>query len=712
MYNRLIKYFSTVFLLLFFVNGFSQNFFTDSPKKTTEFFSKNKDISLKEIQQLLYHEVRALRRLYSNQKKFRSPYMDKLDKTNTDSDRYISYAELPEIHKSEKLLSLYHEKKKDLDYHMYHTTEYSKLVLKSLPSYGGFVYQKNLNFQLLSAYLNGKENSNDEFKFYTQVDSAKVLYSYRYPKTIDTIRVKVGKSKLSNKYDIALEPHMDYGVVAKMPFNRNLKILDIAGVDKKGKILLANVLSKYNTYNLNDKSLLKPISDKVQILITLNEKISSGEIKSIEEFKSKLDELKKDYGFKTILKSPIVSQNFLFQIFGYAEEVVIYIQTEEGFISEKLNIISQKKQHPIYDSYDDRSKDYTEPSEYFYNKKKKKKLSDNAYFNIEFLGGTLFKVKNKEKKCERLHVTKKGRIEKFDNCSGKLIQLANNGFLIEHTDRYGIDQKSVAIYDDSAKLKFKGTNGAPANLLFKNSHFIVTTSGKQDRFILGNFKLTELLDNYKIYSPHKALVFKGEKCGIINDFGKELVPLKYTKCQMIGQHHFIANLNTEQVIVTDDDKIVHTETTHYLEPVQGVEGRPNSFLPYLNLTVFEEKKLFGLKNINGEIIFPPKAKEISEVGVNRIAIRLENNLLGIVDEKGKVIVPFDYEDINPYYRGFTILVSNNGKKFTFYNLDGKVKAIHNAKETYEIWNVFRRPTLVLDDKIHIRYNGNIFDRAD
>jgi len=712
MHNRSIKYFTTFFLLLFFVNGFGQNFFTDSQKKTTEFFNKNKDISLKEIQQLLYHEVKTLRKLYNNQKKFKSPYIDKLDKTNTDPDRYISYSELPEIHRSEKLLGLYHEKKKDLDYRMYHTTEYSKLVLNSLPSYGGFVYQKNLNFQLLSAYLNGKGNPDVEFKFYTQVDSAKVLYSYRYPKTVDTIRVKVGKSKSSNKYGITLEPYMDYGVVAKMPFNRNLKILDVAGVDKKGKTLLANVLSKYNIYNLNDKSLLKPISDKVQILITLHEKISSNEIKSVEEFKKTLYELKTDYGFKTISKSPIVSRNFLFQIFGYAEEVVIYLQTEEGFISEKLNITSQKKQHPIYDSYDDRSKNYDEASEYFYHKKKKKKLSDNAYFNIEFLGGTLFKVKNKEKKCERLRVTRKGRLEKFDNCSGKLIQLANNGFLIEHTDSYGIDQESVAIYNDEAKLKFKGTNGVAANLLFKNSHFIVTTSGKQNRFILGNFELTELLDNYKIYSPHKALIFKGEKCGIIDDFGKELVPLKYTKCQMIGQHHFIANLNTEQVIVTDDDKITHTETTHYLEPVQGVEGRPNSFLPYLNLTVFEEKKLFGLKNINGEIIFPPKAKEVSEVGVNRIAIRLENNLLGVVDEKGKVIIPFDYEEINPYYREFTILVSNKGKTFTFYDLNGEVKIIHNAKETYEIWNVFRRPTLVLDDKVHIRYNGYIFDEAD
>ena len=407
MYNRLIKYFSTVFLLLFFVNGFSQNFFTDSPKKTTEFFSKNKDISLKEIQQLLYHEVRALRRLYSNQKKFRSPYMDKLDKTNTDSDRYISYAELPEIHKSEKLLSLYHEKKKDLDYHMYHTTEYSKLVLKSLPSYGGFVYQKNLNFQLLSAYLNGKENSNDEFKFYTQVDSAKVLYSYRYPKTIDTIRVKVGKSKLSNKYDIALEPYMDYGVVAKMPFNRNLKILDIAGVDKKGKILLANVLSKYNTYNLNDKSLLKPISDKVQILITLNEKISSGEIKSIEEFKSKLDELKKDYGFKTISKSPIVSQNFLFQIFGYAEEVVIYIQTEEGFISEKLNITSQKKQHPIYDSYDDRSKIIPNQVNTSTIKRKRKNYQIMRTSILSFLEELYSKLRTKKKNAKDYMLQKK-----------------------------------------------------------------------------------------------------------------------------------------------------------------------------------------------------------------------------------------------------------------------------------------------------------------
>jgi hypothetical protein len=710
--KELTKNFLTFFLLLFFTSGFSQNFFTDSPQKTTEFFYKNKNISLKEIQQLLYHEVKTLRRTYNNRTKFRSPYIEKLDKTNTDPERYISHSKLPEIHRPQKLLNLYHEKKKDLDYHMYHTTEYSKLVLNNLPSYGGFVYQKNLNFQFLSAYLNGKESHKDEFKFYTQVDSAKVLYSYRYPKTIDTIRVQVGKPKSSNIYGITLEPYMDYGIVAKVPYNINYKILDVAGVDKNGKTLLANVLSNYNNYNITDKSLLKQVGHKLQILITLHDQIISHEIKSVDAFKTALIKLKKDYDFKTISKSPIISQNFLFQLFGYAQEVVIYIQTEEGFISEKLNITSQKKQHPIYDSYDDRSKNYDEPNEYFYNKKKKRKLPEKAYFNIEFLGGGMFKVKNKEKKCERLLVTKKGKLKKFDDCYGNLKRLENDGFLIEYTSNYGMNQDSVFIYDREGKLRLEVVNGTPMNEIFYNSHFIVSSSNKQDRFILGNYKQTEILDSYQIFSPHKALIFKGEKCGIIDDFGKKLVPLKYTKCQMIGQHHFIAYLNSQQVIVSDKNKIVHKETLHYLEPIRRIKENEDLSIPYLNLVIFEEKNLFGLKNIKGETIYPPTAKGISEVGPNRIAIQLKNDMLGVIDEKGNVVIPFEYEEINPYYKGFAILINDKGKKFTFFELNGEVKTIHKAKETYEIWNVFGRPTLVLDDKIHIRYNGYIIEEAE
>ncbi len=712
MKNRLLEKIFTFLLLLFFTSGFSQNFFTDSRQKTDEFFRKNKDISLKEIQQLLYHEVKTLRKTYNNRTKFRSPYIEKLDKTNTDPERYISYSELPEIHRPQKLLNLYHEKKKDLDYRMYHTTEYSKLVLKNLPSYGGFVYQKNLNFQFLSAYLNGKESHKDEFKFYTQVDSAKVLYSYRYPKTIDTIRVQVGKSKSSNIYGITLESYMDYGIVAKVPYNTNYKILDVAGVDKNGKTLLANVLSNYNNYNTTDQSLLKTIGNKIQILIALYDGIISNEIKSVDAFKIALTKLKKDYGFKTISKSPIISQNFLFQIFGYAKEVVIYIQTEEGFISEKLNITPQKEQHSVYDTYDDRSKNYNEPNEYFYNKRKKKKLSDKAYFSIEFLGGSLFKVKNKEKKCERMLVTKKGRLKKFDDCSGSLKRLSNDGFLIEYTSNYGMNQDSVFIYDRDGKLRLEVANGTPMNEFFVNSHFIVSSSDKQDRFILGNYKQTEILDSYQIFSPDKALIFKGEKCGIIDDFGKKLVPLKYTKCQMIGQHHFIAHLNSQQVIVSDKNKIVHKETLHYLEPISRIKENEGLSIPYLDLVIFKENDLFGLKNIKGEIIHPPTAKGISEVGPNRIAIQLKNDMLGVIDEKGNVVIPFEYEEINPYYKGFAILINDKGKKFTFFELNGKVKTIHKAKKTYEIWSVFGRPTLVLDDKIHVRYNGYIFEEAE
>ena len=44
--------------------GFSQDFFIDSPEKTTEFFEKNKNISLAELQQLLSYEYQNLKKLY------------------------------------------------------------------------------------------------------------------------------------------------------------------------------------------------------------------------------------------------------------------------------------------------------------------------------------------------------------------------------------------------------------------------------------------------------------------------------------------------------------------------------------------------------------------------------------------------------------------------------------------------------------------------
>jgi len=714
-----MKYFTAFLFLCFCSNGLGQDFFIDSQEKTTDFFKKNENISLVEIQQLLYYEYKQLKNLYDVSIQYDSPYLDRLKKENTNPERYISYAELPEVHKYQTLIHLYHEKKEDINYYTYHNTESSSAVLKDMPRYGKFPYQSNIDLRPISAYVNGKENKDKlDFKFYTKIDSLKVLYSYRYPKNIDTIRLKVGALKSNNKYGITLKKYEDYGVEAIVPYNPSIKFLDVAGIDKNGKTLLGNVLDHYNNYDKENDNLIKAIASKYHIVQMLHNEISQNKINSTKEFLSRLEELKKEFGFVSISKSPIITQNILFQIFGNAEEVLIYIQTEEGFISEKLNIPSSKKLHSIFDYYEDETKEWNKPKTYFYDKKKKRKLTNKAYTNIEFLGGNLFKTElgnrhlNEEYKCERILVTKDHKLKKFDNCSGSLKTLSNGGFILEYYDNYGIEQDSVKIFDESGELKFKGTNGVAMNEIFKNSHFIVTSEGEQERFILGNYKITDLLDNYQIYNSHKALIYKGKKCGIIDDFGKELVPTEYTNCYMIGQHHFIAEYKENQVIVNDKNSITHTETQHHLEPITGFEGTFGALTPYINLAVYKENNLYGIKDINGNIIYLPKAEEVFEVGPNRLAIRLENDLIGVINEKGETVIPFQFEAINPFYGGFAMLINENGKKITFYNLEGKIETVHKAEENYEIWNVFSKPTLILDDKIHIRYNGVIFDRAE
>jgi hypothetical protein len=123
---------------------------------------------------------------------------------------------------------------------------------------------------------------------------------------------------------------------------------------------------------------------------------------------------------------------------------------------------------------------------------------------------------------------------------------------------------------------------------------------------------------------------------------------------------------------------------------------------------FEANGLKGIKNKKGQIIYPAKAKEIFEVGLDRFAITDENGKLGVINNKGEVIIPFIYDKINPYFKDFTLLINEDAKKFTFYNYVGKVVAEHKANEFYEIIvETYNNPVLILDDKIIISYDGKI-----
>jgi hypothetical protein len=709
MNNTLINCLLVASLFLFSIKGFGQDFFLDSPEKTKAFFKENKDISILEIKELLFLEYKFLERLYSGNKRFDRYNIDALIAANSNPERYVSTTRLPDFYTPQQLLDIFLEKKEDLNYKMYHTEEDSTIGLSDAPSYRGRIYSKDTHFAFLAAYKDGKETLDAGFDFYTHIDSIKVLYSYRRPKTIDSIRIKVGAEQPGNKYGITAEKYKDYGVILNIPYNPNFKILDRVGIDENGTPLVATQRSTIAVMDSLNYDLQNQAYTKAEIVVELYKQIDKGEIISVKEFRSRFDDLKKKYGFTAFVKSPILSQRTLLQVYGYAKEVVLYLQTEEELLIEKFNIKNQEELHPIFATYTDSSLDYTEPNEFFYNKKKKKKLSGTPFQNITYLGGPLFLVEDKNEKCERLLITKEGTFAKFDQCDGGLAHLSNGGFMIQQTNRYG-EQQNVKIFDDTGKLRYEGKNGSNANEFFEDSHFVLIFSEGKRKLLLGNYEQTELFDDLEIYRPHRALVYKDNKCGIIDDFGKELVPINYTDCNRAGWDHFIAKLDGEYVIVSDNNTITHKETEHALEPLPLAESEFVISTQYMNLVVFIENGLYGLKNIYGKIVYPAKAIGIQEVGNYRIAVRLEDDSLGVIDEKGKTIIPFEYEDINPYYGEYAILVSNKGKKFTFFDYNGKVKITHEAEESYEIWNIMSRPTLILDDKIHIRYNGVIFDR--
>ncbi len=711
-FSRIMK--SYTFFILFLTSlSYSQDkHFSFEGAQLFHDLNESRNPPIQKIQLDLEMEIQSIKKYWSKNE-FTAYYIKNLDKSNTDPERYITYSSLPEIHSPKYLMGLFYQKTKDLGYSMYHDGKKSSVVVPRLPSYGKFPYQKTLDSRPMSSFLDGKEVEKVKFKFYTSVDSVKLLYSYSYPEQVDTIRLKVDDLNQTNPYGLTLKRYKDYGIAVDLPYNNQIEIVDVAGIDKDGKPLLSNVLDSYYNMASNEQS-QRQIRTYKQMIIKLYSEIAEGKITTTNEFKAKLLALEREYEWSPDWEKLIKTKKYLLQIFGYAEEVVLYVKTKTRFIHKGVVVANSELAHPIYDYFTNEDLDYDQPGEFFYNKQTKKKMTEQGYRNIYFIGGNFFRVESINDECKRLIVNQEGQLEYFDDCSGKLTMLNNGGVLIEYTDRYGDNQDSVKIYDKNGSLKLTGENCNLINEIFKETHFIALPVENKVRFMLEDYTLTDTLDNYHIYSTHKALVLKDDKFGVIDDNGRVLVPFEYTDCQIIGQNHILVVKDGKQQIISDNNEIKFEENEHQLGVVPVVENSMGFNIPYLNLVTFEENDLLGIKDINGKVVFPPKAKGISEIGYNRIVIRLENDLIGVIDKDGNEIIPFKYNDINPYYRGYTILVNSDstGTEFTFFDYNGTIKATYKAEVDYEIWNVLGKPTLIIDSKTYIRYNGEISEQVE
>ena len=131
-------------------------------------------------------------------------------------------------------------------------------------------------------------------------------------------------------------------------------------------------------------------------------------------------------------------------------------------------------------------------------------------------------------------------------------------------------------------------------------------------------------------------------CGVINyNTGEYIVPIEYETVEWISNGYFLAHKSNGESIVMN------------LQGEKLFSGVYQGFYEYLlsEKKVSENETLYGITDINGNIILPTEYKSIIErfndslTKVIRYEVVREDGKTGVVDTHGEEIIPVEYDEI-------------------------------------------------------------------
>lgn len=183
----------------------------------------------------------------------------------------------------------------------------------------------------------------------------------------------------------------------------------------------------------------------------------------------------------------------------------------------------------------------------------------------------------------------------------------------------------------------------------------------------GGIDLTSVLYWEKDFGQGKELigVSKNEKKGLIDKTGKIILPFQYNEIMYLPENHIF--------MIEQDEKIGIADKTGKMQiPLTYDDIRVEGDLVFLMKEESEEKGTTDVLNNAGKkiISYPSffsmggKFKDLGECFVIG-----QGQKVGLYDKNGKVLIPLEYEDINPFMEG--LAGAKKGGKWGFMDKTAK-----------------------------------------
>ena len=241
-----------------------------------------------------------------------------------------------------------------------------------------------------------------------------------------------------------------------------------------------------------------------------------------------------------------------------------------------------------------------------------------------------------------------------------------------------------------------------SNISFDNNRYwLVNKDGKQGLYTyMGKeimpprYDSIEVISNYRTNAGNYFIVKKG-LYGLCNNEGKFIVDPQYTAIKYRYLRYFKLTKGDSCHYLFNYKDIIKDITLDDAMPITMQRNEQNLF--YFN---YKQGKAWGLLRENGQpIIAVQYDKPLQKVGYihsdsTAYFIACKDNLFGLIDINNKIVLPFQYKNIQPTYLYNTIeLTTDEGKQL--YNMTKKQLAL----------NLFYDKSSVSDRYLYLKRNG-------
>ena len=240
------------------------------------------------------------------------------------------------------------------------------------------------------------------------------------------------------------------------------------------------------------------------------------------------------------------------------------------------------------------------------------------------------------------------------------------------------------------------------NISFDNSRYwLVNKDGKQGLYsYMGKeimpprYDSIEVTCNYRTNTGNYFIVKKG-LYGLCNNEGKFIVDPQYTAIKYRYLRYFKLTKGDSCHYLFNYKDIIKDITLDDAMPITIQRNEQNLF--YFN---YKQGKAWGLLRENGQpIIAVQYDKPLEKVGYihsdsTAYFIACKDNLFGLIDIDNKIVLPFQYKNIQPTFLYNTIeLTTDEGKQL--YNMTKKQLAL----------NLFYDKSSISDRYLYLKRNG-------